>query len=78
MTSQPGKQIAIHISTNISRNKDNRAMQFGQLIEYNMRNILSKKNHAENLGISLDLCLKIYIVFFIVWQVEDYWNKLFF
>ena len=54
MTSQPGKQIAIHISTNISRNKDNRAMQFGQLIEYNMRNIFFQKNHAENLGISLD------------------------
>ena len=29
-------------------------MQFGQLIEYNMRNIFSKKDHAENLGISLD------------------------
>ena len=55
MTSQPGKQtIAIHISTNISRNKDNRTMQFDQLIEYNTRNIFLKKNHAENLGISLD------------------------
>ena len=40
MTSEPGKRtIAIQIFTNISRNKDNQAMKFGQLIEYNMRNI---------------------------------------
>ena len=40
LTSQPGKQtIATHILTNISRNKDNQAMKFGQLIEYNMKNI---------------------------------------
>ena len=40
MTSQPGKQtIAIHILPNISQSKDNETMKFGQLIEYNMRNI---------------------------------------
>ena len=40
MTSQPGKQtIAIHTLPNISRNKVNPTMRFGQLIEYNMRNI---------------------------------------
>ena len=40
MTSQPGKQtIAIHILPNISRSKDNQKIKFGQLIEYNMRNI---------------------------------------
>ena len=40
LTSQPGKQtIATHILTNISRSKDNQAMKFGQLIEYNMKNI---------------------------------------
>ena len=44
MTSKPGKQtIAIHIFTNISRSKDNQAMGFGQLIEYNMRNVLLQK-----------------------------------
>ena len=41
MTSQPGQQtIAIHILTNISKSKDNQAMKFGQLIEYNMKNII--------------------------------------
>ena len=41
MTSQPGKQTtAIHILPNISRSRGNQTMKFGQLIEYNMRNIL--------------------------------------
>ena len=45
MTLQPGKQaIAIHILSNISRSKDNQTMKFGQLIEYNMRNIFLKKS----------------------------------
>ena len=45
MTSQPGKQtIAIHILPSISRRKGNQAMKFGQLIEYNMRNIFVKKS----------------------------------
>ena len=48
MTSQPVQQtIAIHIFTNISRNKGNQAMKFGQLIEYNMRNIFLKKSYTK-------------------------------
>ena len=44
MTSQPGQQnIAIHILTNISRSKDNKEMKFGQLTEYNTRNIFLEK-----------------------------------
>ena len=40
MMSQPGqKTMAIHILTNISRSKNNQAMKFAQLIEYNIRNI---------------------------------------
>ena len=40
MTAQPEKQtIAIHIFPNISRSKGKKSMKFGQLIEYNMRNI---------------------------------------
>ena len=40
MTSQPGKQtIALHTLPNISRRKYNQTMKYGQLIEYNMRNI---------------------------------------
>ena len=48
MTSQPGKQtIAIHTLSNISRIKDNQAMKFGQLIEYDMKNTFLK-NHTQN------------------------------
>ena len=44
-TSQPGKQtIAIHILPDISRSKGNQAMKFGQLIEYNTRNIFLEKS----------------------------------
>ena len=40
MTAQPGlRTIAIHILLNISQSKGNKAMKFGQLIEYNKRNI---------------------------------------
>ena len=47
MTSQPGKQtIAIHILPNILRSKDNPTMKFGQLIEYNMRNLFVEKSCA--------------------------------
>ena len=48
MTSQRGKQtIAIHILPYISRSKDNRIMNFGQLIEYNMRNVFLKTSYAK-------------------------------
>ena len=48
MTSQPGKQtIAIHILPNISQSKDNETMKFGQLIEYNMRNIFLEKSYTK-------------------------------
>ena len=44
MTSQLGLQtIAIHILPNISQSKGNQAMKFGQLIEYNKRNIFLQK-----------------------------------
>ena len=44
MTSQPGQQtIAIHILTNISQSKGKQTIKFGQLIEYNKRNIFLQK-----------------------------------
>ena len=47
MMSQLGKQaIVIHILTNISRIKGNKTMKFGQLIEYNMKDICYK-NHTQ-------------------------------
>ena len=47
MTSQPGKQtIVIHILPNILKNKDNQAMKFGQLREYNMENIFLEKPYT--------------------------------
>ena len=46
MTSQRGQRtMSIHILTNISRSKDNQTMKFGQLIEYNMRNIFLEKSY---------------------------------
>ena len=48
MTSQAGKQtIAIHILTNISRNKGNQTMKFGQLIEYHISETFFLKNHTQ-------------------------------
>ena len=48
MTSQPGeKTIAIHKFTNITRSKGNQTMKFGQIIEYNMRNIFLEKSYTE-------------------------------
>ena len=44
MTLKRGKQrIAIHLLPNISVNKSNQKMKYGQLIEYNMRNIFLGK-----------------------------------
>ena len=44
MTSQFGLQtIAMHILTNISPSKGNLTMKFGQLMEYNKRNIAFSK-----------------------------------
>ena len=44
MTSQPGLQtIAIHILPNISQSKDNQAMKFGQLIDYDKINVFLQK-----------------------------------
>ena len=69
MTSQPGKQtIAVHVFPNVSKSKDNHMVKFGQLIEYNMRNIFLEKrctkcggeiisrpfSKKSNLSISLD------------------------
>ena len=44
MTSQTGQEIiARHILAIISRTKDKKGFKFGQLIEYNMRNIFLEK-----------------------------------
>ena len=49
MTSQSGKQtIAIHILSNILRTKGNQIMNFGQLIEYNIRNIFLEKSYTKS------------------------------
>ena len=49
MTSNSGSQtIAIHILPNISRSKDNQAMEIGQLIGYNMRNIFLENSYTKH------------------------------
>ena len=48
MTSQTSKQtIVIYVLPNIVRNKDNRAIKFGQLREYNMKNIFLEKPYTK-------------------------------
>ena len=39
--------IAIHILPSISRSEGKQAMKFGQLIEYNMRNIFVEKSYTK-------------------------------
>ena len=41
---------SIHILPNISRSKGNQTLKFGQLIEYNMRNIFAEKSHTKCAG----------------------------
>ena len=46
ITSQPSYQtIVIHILLNISRSKGNQTLKFGQLIEYNMKNMFIEKSY---------------------------------
>ena len=40
----------IHILYNISRSKDNQTIKFGQLLEYNMRNISVEKSYTTCVG----------------------------
>ena len=45
MTLQPEKHtIATHLLPNVSRSKGNQTMKFGQLIEYNMKDIFLGKS----------------------------------
>ena len=46
--SQPGQQtIAIHVLPNISKDKGNQAIEFGQLIEYNLRKTFVEKSYTK-------------------------------
>ena len=48
MTSQPGKHtITMHILPNMSRSRGNQTMKFGQLIEFNIRNIFLEKPYIK-------------------------------
>ena len=48
MTSQPAWQsIVIHILPNILRKKGNQTMILGQLIEYNIGNIILEKSYTK-------------------------------
>ena len=80
MMSQPTQTIVMHILPNISRSKDNQAMKFGQLIEYN-RNIFVEKSYTKCAGetiprpiskkskltISLDQLCKVLSSFFLLY-----------
>ena len=46
--SQPGLQtIAVYIIPNVSQSKYSKAMKFGQLIEYNKKNIFLQKLYGK-------------------------------
>ena len=92
MTLQLGKQVmAIHILPNISKSKGNQTIKFGQLIEYNLRNIFLEKSYTKYGGktiprpfsekskssISLDQQSKVlYSLLLLNVQVEGYRNTL--
>ena len=61
MTSQTGQQIiTTHVFSNIARSKGSKTMKFGQLIEYDVRDILWN-NHAENeAGILVPDCFLLF------------------
>ena len=79
----------MHILRNISRSRGNPTRKFGQLIEYNMRNMFLEKSYTKfgeetsprpfkdsGLYLSLDQQSKIsYCLFLLYVQVEDYQNK---
>ena len=62
MTSQTGQQIiTIHILPNISRSKDNQAMKFVDIIEFNVKNIFLERSCKKGgKEISLDLFFLFY------------------
>ena len=48
MISETGQRtITIDVLPNISKSKDNQSMNFGQLIEYNIRNNFFKKSYTK-------------------------------
>ena len=48
LTSQNGQQInTIYILPDMSRNKGNHTLKFGQLVEYNMKNIFLEKPYTK-------------------------------
>ena len=78
----------MHILSNISRNKNNLAIKFGQLIENDTRNISLEKNtfnifpdlflKKEKLSITLDQYSKVLYSLFLFdvkfRAIEIYWN----
>ena len=74
------KIIAVHIFPNDSRSKGNQAMKFGQLIEYNMRNIFREKSFTKcveetfsrpfksKLSITLDQLSKVLYSLFLLYS----------
>ena len=48
MALQPGKQaITLHILPHISKSKGNQTIKFGQLTQYNVRNVFAKNSFTK-------------------------------
>ena len=79
MMSQPGKQIIpINTVPNISESNGSQTITFGQLIEYNTRNLFLEKPYTKCGGdaIPRPFSKKSRRAVFIVCQVEGYQNIL--
>ena len=47
MSQNRQQMFTMHVLLNVSRGKGNQTMKFGELIEYNMRNIFIEKSYTK-------------------------------
>ena len=47
MSQNRQQMFTMHVLLNVSRGKGNQSMKFGELIEYNMRNIFIEKSYTK-------------------------------
>ena len=78
VTSQTKKQIiAIHILPNISKSKLKQTIKFGQLIEYNMKNIFSQKIISKMYwsNLSLQFLINIVTLLLLIFKLGSHRNN---
>ena len=78
------KQFQTHALPNILTSKGNQTMKFGQLIEYNMRNVFLEKSHTKCGGKTISITFSkksklsisriLFLLFVKLRVLEVYWN----